>query len=623
MCGIAGVISKGGVNRDDVMSMTVSLAHRGPDAHGIFINRDNTVGLGHTRLSVIDLTDAANQPFSSIDGRYTIVYNGEIYNYKSLRRELQSLAPQIQWRTQSDTEVVLNGFIRWGVSVSSKLEGMFAFAVYDQKEDQLFLCRDRIGKKPLYYFHQEGLFAFASELKALLQVPAISSNRVVNYDAIYTFLHLGYIPQSETAYESIRKFPAAHYAYYSHADLNTTPYSDIAGIQKHRGSNALDYKDQIRSSLTNAVGKRLIADVPVGAFLSGGTDSSLVVAIASQLRDTSPLKTFSIGFKESEFDETIYARKVANILRCDHSEHILLEEEAVHILEQYVSHFDEPFADTSAIPMMLVSKHARDAVKVVLTGDGGDELFLGYGAYKWANRLDMFSANFARAAVAQGLKLFGNSRLKRVGFLLEPTTRSEVRSHIFSQEQYYFTRREIVKMAQKDRPRFGSLKYDDPLMPALTPAEKQALFDISFYLRDDLLVKVDRASMFYGLECRCPFLDSEVVSQALSLPYNIKRPGREGKLILKRILKDYLPDELVYRRKCGFSVPLARWMRNELRYLLDRYLNESIVSDIGIVKYANVHALKASFFRGEDFLYHRLWVLLITHKWLSENARSH
>jgi asparagine synthase (glutamine-hydrolysing) len=178
-------------------------------------------------------------------------------------------------------------------------------------------------------------------------------------------------------------------------------------------------------------------------------------------------------------------------------------------------------------------------------------------------------------------------------------------------------------MAQKDRPRFGSLKYDDPLMPALTPAEKQALFDISFYLRDDLLVKVDRASMFYGLECRCPFLDSEVVSQALSLPYNIKRPGREGKLILKRILKDYLPDELVYRRKCGFSVPLARWMRNELRYLLDRYLNESIVSDIGIVKYANVHALKASFFRGEDFLYHRLWVLLITHKWLSENARSH
>lgn len=623
MCGIAGLMCNSGVQKDDVMSMTASLAHRGPDAQGIFVNGQDSVALGHTRLSVIDLTDAANQPFSSPDRRYTIVFNGEIYNFRSLRKELESLNIEIQWRTQSDTEVVLNGFIHWGVSVCTRLEGMFAFAVYDQREDKLFLCRDRVGKKPLYYFHHNGLFAFASEIKAFLQVPAICQNLVVNYDAIYTFLHLGYIPQSETAYESIRKFPAGHYGHVSGEGLTTTLYADIASIQNGSSPRPAAYKEQIRSVLMDAVGKRLIADVPVGAFLSGGTDSSLIVAMANELKATPSLKTFSIGFKEAEFDETAHARKVAASLKCDHSEHILYEEEAVHSIDQYITHFDEPFADTSAIPMMLVSRHAKDAVKVVLTGDGGDELFLGYGSYTWAERLDSFPFTLVKAALAQGFKILGNNRLKRIGFLLEPTEESELRSHIFSQEQYYFTRREIVAMAEKARPRFDSLKYKDPLIPGLTAAEKQALFDLSFYLKDDLLVKVDRASMFYGLECRCPFLDTEVVSHALRLPYDTKRQGHQSKLILKTLLRDYLPDELIYRQKRGFSIPLARWMKNELSYLVDRYLNESIISDIGIVKYAYIHALKAAFFRGEEYLYHRLWVLIVAHKWLSENVRSH
>lgn len=621
MCGIAGLRAKNQIARTDIVSMTTALAHRGPDASDIYFNARSNVALGHTRLSVIDLSPSANQPMTSSDGRYTIVFNGEIYNYKFLRSQMLSLNKQIRFLTHSDTEVVLQGYIHWGSDLCTRLDGMFAFAIYDAHRDEIFMCRDSLGKKPLYYFQNEGIFAFASEIKSLLRHPAIKGDKV-DYDAVYTFLHIGYIAEPQTAYSSIRKFPSSHFAYARRdRSINFTSYRNpVEGLIEHGGAIIQNPILKLKSALLDAVKKRLISDVPLGAFLSGGTDSSLIVAMASALRPEIPLKTFSIGFSASQFDEVAYARDVARILKTDHTEYILTGHEAVSLLEKFFIHFDEPFADTSSIPMMLVSARAKKEVTVALTGDGGDELFLGYGAYDWANRLDQFWVSLFQSPLAYTLKKLGNSRLKRIGFLFEKVMPSEIRSHIFSQEQYFFTRSEIRSMALSGKPDFGSLKYQDPDLTNLSAAEKQAIYDIQLYLKDDLLVKVDRASMLYGLECRCPFLDLAVVSLAFSLPYNLKRKGKERKWILKELLKEYLPHDLVYRRKWGFGIPLVHWLKNELAYLIDRYLCQAMVEDVGIVKYDYVKGLKRSFLKGDDYLYNRIWVLIVAHKWLHENA---
>lgn len=620
MCGITGLISKNDINDADVFAMTSALAHRGPDAQNVMINSEARVALGHTRLSVIDLSPRANQPMTSADGKYSIVFNGEIYNYKALRNSLIDLNGDLKFLTNSDTEVILQGFMHWGSDVCKRLEGMFAFAIFDSNTQQVFLCRDSVGKKPLYYYSNEKLLAFASEPKSLLRHPAIRNDKTVNYDAIYTFLHTGYIPEPQTAYTAIFKFPSGHFAFVK-SDLSMTisSYKQVPDPTHIDGRKPKGGISEVKSALIHAVNRRLISDVPLGAFLSGGTDSSLIVALAVQHKTPSSLKTFNVGFKDNQFDEAHYARRVSEVLGTDHHEYILAEEEAMGILEEYLSHFDEPFADTSAIPMMLISRLAKREVTVALTGDGGDELFLGYGAYDWANRLDHFWVSMLQTPLAYALKKIGNSRLKRIGFLMEKVKKAEVRSHIFSQEQYFFTRSEIRRMALKSEPKFHTLEYSDPV-GHLNGAEKQALYDLRFYLKDDLLMKVDRASMRHGLECRCPFLDPEVMKAAMSLPYGLKKKGRERKWILKEILKQYLPENLVYRQKWGFSIPLIRWMKNDLAYLADMYLSETMVSDIGIVDKEYVRSLRSSFANGNDFLYNRLWVLIVAHKWLYDNA---
>ncbi len=622
MCGISGIISEKEVYQSDILAMTMALAHRGPDAQDFFLKENARVALGHTRLSIIDISEVANQPMFSPDGRFVIVFNGEIYNYRSLQKELLNINSEIIFKTHSDTEVILHGFMQWGSSLCTKLEGMFALAIYDQELEELFLCRDRVGKKPLYYHLGVENFLFASEIKSLLKHPVMKDSRSVNFDAINSFLHLGYIPEPDTAYRSIRKFPSGHYAYIKKGlMLSITSFCNLNDYVKEpcvwKKSEAIQ---TLKLSLIKAVEKRLISDVPLGAFLSGGTDSSLIVAMASQIKNE-PLKTFNIGFHENVFDESKYARKVSKKLKTDHYEYLLDEKEAVNILERHLDHFDEPFADTSAIPMMLVSQLARKEVTVALTGDGGDELFLGYGSYDWANLLDQLWMQAFQSPLSFILKKFGNDRWKRIAFLLQRVNDDEIRSHIFSQEQYFFTRKEITMMSSKSKPGFESLKYQDPDAKHLNAAEKQALYDIRLYLKDDLLVKVDRASMLYGLECRCPFLDPQVMALALSLPFGLKKNGGERKWILKEILKDYLPADLIYRPKRGFSIPLAHWMKNDLAYLIDRYLNRDIVADIGIVKYHYVHRLKISFSNGDNFLYNRLWVLIVAHKWLYENSR--
>ena len=621
MCGIVGIVAQQTIHATEITDMLKAVGHRGPDAQKIFITENATAALGHARLSIIDLSSEASQPMTSADGRYCIVFNGEIYNFKSLRKELETQEPSFQFHTQSDTEVLLEGFKRWGPSICSKLEGMFAFVILDKQKNVIFLCRDRIGKKPLFYFHHDGHFIFASEIKALLKHPLVRKNKPLDNLALSTFLHLGYTPEPSTAFKTIRKFPAGHYAFVDqNLRLEFTQYWSLKDFIRpsFAGVSAEDAKSKLKSLLYEAVEKRLISDVPLGAFLSGGTDSSLVVAIASKLKKDS-LKTFTIGFLEETFDQSKYARKVAKKLNTDHHEFILKEEESVGLLEDYLRHFDEPFADTSAIPTMLVSRLAKKEVSVALTGDGGDELFQGYGAYDWANRLGSGWSNLIPESVTHSLRKFGTERIKRSSYLFRKPGAELLRSHIFSQTQVLFTNEELSNRLLLNANGDTFFPYYDP-PEDLNPAEKQAIFDLQYYLKDDLLVKIDRASMFYALECRCPLLDHHVVEFALSLDFHYKKKGFERKWILKEILKDYLPNELIYRPKWGFSIPLSRWMKNELLYLVEKYLSEDVIRNAGMVDYNFVKELKTSFFAGEEFLYNRLWALIVLHKWLCENT---
>jgi asparagine synthase (glutamine-hydrolysing) len=619
MCGIAGVISKKPVDKNDIMNMTSALYHRGPDAQGTYINHSQTVALGHTRLSIIDLRSESNQPFFSANGRYVLVFNGEIYNFKKIRRELCD-RHSVDFKTSSDTEVIAEAFSVWGSEMVNKLDGMFAIAIFDQQSETIYLFRDRIGKKPIYYFLSSTCFVFASEIKALLRYGGLKSSLTLNKPSISTFLHLGYIPEPDTIYTEVKKFPSGNWGQVdSCLQLTLQPYWRVEDhLQQMQVLDQSEAKKNLIELLDSAVEERMISDVPIGAFLSGGTDSSIITAIASR-HVAKPLKTFCIGFKDREFDESKYARQVAKALGTDHTEYILSEQEALSLLDVYINHFDEPFADTSAIPTMLVSQLAKKEVTVALTGDGGDELFQGYGAYTWANRLDQRSIKLLKSWLRMGLILSGKSKLQRVSHLLEEVQPGQIRSHIFSQEQYLFTQREIQQNLFVDSNMFVPFVFNDSLRAnKLTCGERQALFDLQFYLKDDLLVKVDRASMYSALECRSPLLDHRIIEFAISLDHTLKIRGKKNKWILKELLRKFLPDELIDRPKWGFSVPLTKWLKSDLKFLIDSFLNDQIIEDAGLFKAPYINTLKKEFFAGKDYLYNRLWVLILVHKWLKE-----
>jgi asparagine synthase (glutamine-hydrolysing) len=620
MCGIVGIVSRTEIEKHSVQFMTDALKHRGPDAESIYLDETKRVALGHTRLSIIDLSNEANQPMYSHDGRYIIVFNGEIYNFLEIKKQLHALDQTIQFQTHSDTEVILHAFAHWNVGMAERLQGMFAIVIYDAIDQKVFLFRDRVGKKPLYYFSNEKCFCFASEIKALLRHPEVQHSKQVDVHAVHEFLHLGYVAEPKTIYKSIRKFPAG-FAGELNDDftLKLYPYWNV----EEKISTSFDFKSDgqvknlLREKLHSAVKKRLISDVPLGTFLSGGTDSSLVTAIAAEHTDK-PIKTFSIGFKENKFNESSFSSQVAGHLKTDHHQYILSESEAADMLEQYLVHFDEPFADTSAIPTMLVSKLARKEVTVALTGDGGDELFLGYGSYDWAERLSNPLLRTVQQPLAYLFNHSGNSRLARVGHLLEKVDRPLLRSHIFSQEQYFFSHKEVSGLL-KDNSLYQPFIYNDRDIDELTEADKQALFDLKYYLKDDLLVKVDRASMFYSLECRCPLLDQGVIEFAVNLPDKFKKREDTSKWLLKELLKEYLPAELVDRPKWGFGIPLGKWLKNRFRYLIDEHLDKKTIEEAGIVRVEYVEKLKKSFFQGQEYLYNRIWVLVVLHKWMKDN----
>lgn len=621
MCGIVGIISSNTISRDVVHTMTTKLGHRGPDAQALFLNESKSVGLGHTRLSIIDLSVEANQPFVSTSGRYVVIFNGEIYNFKSIRENLKKEF-NLSFRTNSDTEVIAEAFTVWGTKMVNRFNGMFAIAVLDLSTNKLWLFRDQVGKKPIFYFKSSKIFAFASEIKSLLAHPEIKKEVTISKKSITSFLHLGYIPEPLTIYNEIYKFPSGSIGEIDCSlELQIKPYYEIDNrIKKTQPLPSIEKaKKELNELLNESVKNRLVSDVPLGAFLSGGADSSLITAIASK-HVTGSLKTFSIGFHENKFDESRFAREVASHLKTQHTEYRLNEDEAIGLLESYLDHFDEPFADTSSIPTMLVSKLARKEVTVALTGDGGDELFQGYGAYSWANRMDNTFAYPLLKSLSYLLKIPDISRFNRVASLLRFTNKGGIRSHIFSQEQYFFSQEEIASKLLKNENDFFEFQYEDvTLSKEFSAGERQALFDLKYYLKDDLLVKVDRASMYYALECRSPFLDCSLIEFAFSLNESFKINRGVSKWILKEVLKDFLPEALVNRPKMGFSIPLERWLRNDLQYLIKDCLNEHVINDIGIINPTYLNQLKREFNSGQSYLYNRLWVIIVLQKWLMKH----
>ncbi len=608
MCGIIGVYSKT-INRQLFTDALKTLYHRGPDASDIFISGE--CFLGHTRLSIIDLSIAANQPMISDDKRYTIIYNGEVYNFKELAQQYQ-----LHLKTQSDTEVILELYKKIGKDILTELNGMFAFCIYDNQTHQFFIARDRMGVKPLFYYYDGNSFAFASEIKALVKLPFIKKE--LNEQIIPTYLHLGYIPEPHTIYKNIFKFPSGCYAVFSKNTFNTFTYWKLEDkYDVETLSDEKTAKEKLHALLQSSIQYRMIADVPYGTFLSGGTDSSLVTAIAKQ--HNSNIQTFTIGFKETQYNEAPYAKAIAKYLNTNHREYILSYQDAINLIPEIIDTYDEPYADASAIPTMLLSKITKQNVKMILSGDGGDELFMGYGAYKWAQRLHNPFIKILNPLLSNILK-YGNTRMQRAALLLNYRHSNNIMSHIFSQEQYFFSEKEIeyYLLSQANKITLSSVAYHQ-YSRKLLPEEYQSLFDIKYYLKDDLLVKTDRASMKYGLEIREPLLDYRIVEFAINLNKSLKIKSGCQKYLLKEILYEYIPKEFFNRPKWGFSIPVKKWLQHELSYLIEDYLSEQEIKKHGIFNHHSISKLIQEYKSGKDYLYNRIWALIIFQQFMKKN----
>lgn len=618
MCGVTGFYSRASeLPKSLIEEMTCKIKHRGPDAQGVFVHGNKKVALGHRRLSIIDLSDNANQPMTSKCGKYTIVFNGEVYNFEALREELKTEF-SADFETSSDTEVLLQAYINWGETFILKLNGMFAIAIYDEHSDKLFLARDRMGIKPFYYYEENGVFAFASELKSLTPFAKQFKKFSINQNAVNLYFRLGYIPAPHTIYNEVKKFPTGTYAFYSQTGFDLKKYWDLENqVEKKVLSDESKAKKQLNGLLCDSVKLRLKSDVPFGVFLSGGVDSSTVAAVAQQVSPTS-ISTFSIGFNEAKYNESEHAEKVADYLKTNHSSFVVSHKDAQDLMGDLQVMFDEPFADASAIPTFLVSKLARNQVKMVLTGDGGDEQFLGYGMYNWAKRLDNKLLKMGRNPIKLALKSSGKPRLKRVADVFDFDRNTELMSHIFSTEQYLFSAASLKDVLKKQEQ--SVVHFETPeLLRTLKPMERQAFFDLNYYLKDDLLVKVDRASMKASLEARVPLLDHRIIEFALNVDPALKYKDGVSKYLLKEVMYNYLPKQLMERPKWGFGLPIRIWLAKELRPFLENYLSESRLKKVAFLNTKGVLQLKKRYLMGEDQLYNKLWLVIMFLQWYELN----
>lgn len=624
MCGIAGCVRFNGqpLPRSVLERMTDALAHRGPEGRGLHLAADGgmSVGLGHTRLRVVDLSEAAGQPMSSDDGATWVVFNGEIYNFRELRASLEQRG--CRFRTSSDTEVLLRCYEAEGERCVSRLEGMFAFAIWDARAHRLLLARDRVGKKPLFYVLTRTIFAFASEIKALLRHPEIVPE--VHADALPAFFLYGYVPTPATLYRGIHQLPPGHrLTVDAEGTVRVEAYWDVPLLAAgKRPPSEAEAAERVRELVTAAVQRRLIADVPLGAFLSGGMDSSIVVGVMSRLL-REPVRTFSIGFAgDPRFDETAYARRIASQFGTTHTEFIV-EPSAVQLIEQLVWHHDGPFADSSAIPTYLLSQLTRQHVTVALNGDGGDELFAGYLRFSAAllsERIPWALRAAAQTLVA-GLPTGGHHRsvVRRLqkfadGAALPFTERFSRWVAVF-----YDDLPQLLPAYQGNGRAPEPLERLAPYLKACegaSPLTRLLYLNLKTYLVDDLLVKMDRCSMAHALEARSPFLDRELLEYVFSLPDGMKLRWGRTKVILRRAFRDLLPPDVLRRDKMGFGVPLQTWFSGELRQFLQDLLLAPDAHARAYVDQGYVRRLCEEHWALRADHAHRLWTLLTFEVWL-------
>ncbi len=621
MCGITGAFAfteKGKEKLPFVKHATTCLTSRGPDAEGIF-SKDK-IALGHRRLSIIDTTANGAQPMRDESGRYTIVFNGEIFNYRELKKQLSSKG--INFTSESDTEVLLKLFIAEGENCFTKLDGEFAFAIYDGTEKKLILCRDRYGIKPLYYYHDENNFIFASEMKAIMKY-----NCELNIDisSLRTYLHLNYIPSPDSIFNEVKKIPAGSFTEIK-SDGKTTNKTYYE--PKYKANNNLSYesaKSTLRELLTTSVQNRMIADVPLGSFLSGGVDSSIIAALASQ--QTKHLKTFSIGFKDEPlFDETNFARSVAKKINTEHTVFSLSNDDLYANLNNLLSYIDEPFADSSALAVYILSNYTRKHVTVALSGDGADELFGGYN--KHTASLFSLQKNLATQFIKYTSPIWNTlpkSRNSKTGNKLRQLSKLSAGLKLDNKDRYW---RWAGFSDGKDNPLLSNFSRSPGNTKNKIVADinndlnSWLLADIKLVLENDMLVKVDRMSMANSLEVRVPFLDHRIVDFSLQLPVDFKINKQSRKRILKDTFADLLPAEILTRSKQGFEVPLLKWFRNELKSEIENnYLEDSFIREQKLFNPDYIKQLKKQLFSvNPDDAVAKTWAIIVFQHWWKQNG---
>ena len=635
MCGICGKLSFNGlgIDRDLLQRMCRSFAYRGPDDEGIFVAPP--IGLGHRRLSIIDLSVAGHQPMCNEDETIWLVFNGEIYDFETLRKDLEKKGHNLKSRT--DSETIIHLYEEEGVDGLKHLNGMFAFALWDIRRQRLFLARDRLGIKPLHYYWDGTRLLFASEMKAILcdhEVP-----REMDPLALRLYLTLSFIPTPWTIFKNLRKLPPGHYLLAEKGKISVNEYWDISlgetDSEKATLSDTLDighHKARLRDLLEASVKRRLISDVPLGAFLSGGLDSSIIVALMAR-NSNKPIKTFSIGYKDlTSFDETAYAREVATFNRTEHHEFKLGYRDILEAFPQVLENVDEPFADSSAVPTFIVSRETRNHVTVALSGDGGDELFAGYRMYlgeywsRYYAKVPAFIRNGLIAPLVQALPDARDKpsleRIRRIKKFLRGMSLSFPERFCGWREIFPFSlRQRLLRDPEKENLYLGLVRETLRRVEGRFPGDTVNLMlymDVKGLLPGDMLTKVDRMSMANALEVRVPLLDYRFVEYVFRLGGHYKLGAWGGKLILLEAFKDYLPKSLHKRPKWGFEMPIGAWLRNELRFLIDEYLSKSIVSKQDFFYYDVIDELVNDHISGRRDTSWQLWNLIVFQHWFKK-----
>lgn len=638
MCGIAGLwlSGQGDASRlhDTVSRMNAALHHRGPDGGDVWCDTENGLALGQRRLAIIDLSDAGKQPMHSANGRYVMVYNGEIYNTEELRQKLASA--NIAWRGHSDTEVIVECIAHWGVRETVKrLIGMFAIALWDRNANKLTLVRDRLGIKPLYWSRYDGNIGFASEVKGLLAGNAIS--REVNHSGLEAYLRFGYVPSGHSIYAHAKMLKPGHILEITgHDQASEFAYWSVEDAVLNGQNHAWSGDDQsaidaLEDLLRDAVSRRMVADVPLGAFLSGGIDSSTIVALMQSVSDR-PVKTFSVGFEDAAFNEAAFAGEVARHLKTDHTELYVTPQDALDLVPKLSETYDEPFFDSSAIPTYLISALTRKEVTVALSGDGGDETFGGYTRYSWLPQLSKAAGSipFGASMVARMLTMLSPEQWDNlVGLVPGNIGTSAIGDKIHKAAPLLAIKddldryRALLSLFDTDKllgRREGRKKIRVPgekfcRNRNLDYVSSMQVMDTMMYMVDDVLTKVDRASMANSLEVRVPFIDHRVIEFGWRLPAHLKLNGSVGKYAVRQILYKYVPRELIDRPKTGFGVPLAQWLRGPLReWMGDHLANDALYNDLGLDR-RYIDRLHQEHISGRRNWGHQLWTIAMLSDW--------